>query len=104
MLSGALTFREEAWNAHPYYAKNIIRNPAFISNPEGIVMHTYCVGHEHNAPVENVHNLSEQQLSLRRVTRLDIGHVPELGHCRTETTGDDAHEKDEWNTRSWLVL
>ena len=83
---GALTFREEAWNAHPFYAKNVIRNPAFIYNTEGIEMHTYCEDDD-NGSTDNVHNLSEDQLSERRVCRLDIAEVPELGHQGTDEIG-----------------
>ncbi|KAK7882810.1 hypothetical protein WMY93_028984 [Mugilogobius chulae] len=65
---GSLELHEEAWNAYPY-CKTVLKSPYMGArfSIEIITWHKPDMG-----TIENVHNLSEEELKNRKVTYIDI--------------------------------
>lgn len=66
---GALEFREEAWNAYPY-CKTVVTNPDYMGDNFKVSIESWYK--EDFGELENVHNLTQQELRNREVVYIDI--------------------------------
>lgn len=71
---GSLEFREEAWNAYPY-CKTVVSNPAYMGQANFMVSIESWYK-EDFGELENVHNLSCEELRNREVIYIDIVNDP----------------------------
>ncbi|PIK53811.1 phosphatidylinositol transfer protein/retinal degeneration b protein, partial [Apostichopus japonicus] len=78
--AGSLEFHEEAWNAYPY-CKTVITNPYMKDNFK-IILETW---HKPGKPeIENVHDLTPEQLAKVEVDLVDIYENPDRSHYNEE--------------------
>ena len=71
--SGSLQLLEEAWNAHPHYCKTVITNPGYMKSNFALKIETFCAEND-RGDLENAHQLSKEQLAVRKVIKIDIGN------------------------------
>ena len=72
--SGSLKLAEVAWNAHPHYCKTVITNPGYMKDNFLLKLETVCKADKGES--ENVHELSQAQLNMRKVVHIDIANDP----------------------------
>lgn len=68
---GSLEINEEAWNAYPY-CKTVLTNPGYMKNNFIIKVETYHIADRGES--ENVHELTPEQLAMRKVVHIDIAN------------------------------
>jgi hypothetical protein len=68
---GALEILEEAWNAYPY-CKTVLTNPGYMKGNFFIKVETYHVADRGDS--DNVHELTPEQLKMRKVVKIDIAN------------------------------
>ena len=71
MPKGALEIYEEAWNAYPY-CKTVLTNPGYMKGNALIKVETYHKADRGDS--ENVHELTPEQLKMRKVVKIDIAN------------------------------
>ena len=71
MPKGALEILEEAWNAYPY-CKTVLTNPGYMKGNALIKVETYHKADRGDS--ENVHELTPEQLKMRKVVKIDIAN------------------------------
>ncbi|KFD49582.1 hypothetical protein M513_09525 [Trichuris suis] len=71
--SGATKLHEQAWNAFPY-CRTIITNPDYME--ENFLIKVETMHLVDRGTTENAHNLSEEDLSIRRIIVIDIANDP----------------------------
>ena len=71
MPKGALEILEEAWNAYPY-CKTVLTNPGYMKGNALIKVETYHKAGRGDS--ENVHELTPEQLKMRKVVKIDIAN------------------------------
>lgn len=70
---GSLEIFEEAWNAYPY-CKTVLTNPGYMKGNFFIKVETYHLPDRGDS--ENVHQLTKDQLKMRKVVHIDIANDP----------------------------
>ncbi len=68
--SGSLEVHEEAWNCYPY-CKTVLTNP-YMKDKFKLIVET--IHHNDDGKVENIHNISAEDLKERKVVLLDIAN------------------------------
>ena len=68
---GSLEILEEAWNAYPY-CKTVLTNPGYMKKNFFIKVETYHLPDRGDS--ENVHELTPEQLKMRKVVKIDIAN------------------------------
>jgi len=66
---GSLEIHEEAWNAYPY-CKTVLSNPGYMKENFYIKVESYHL--PGRGDLENVHELTPEQLKVREVINVDI--------------------------------
>ena len=67
--SGSLEIQEEAWNSYPY-CKTVLTNPSYMKKNFQIKVETYH--YPDCGEMENIHQLTPEQLQKREVIMIDI--------------------------------
>ncbi|KAK7471653.1 hypothetical protein BaRGS_00035700 [Batillaria attramentaria] len=67
---GLLHLEEECWNAYPY-TRTVLTNPAYMKDDFFIRIDSFCVEND-TGQLENVHELTKEELGNREVHHLDI--------------------------------
>lgn len=70
---GSLEFQEEAWNAYPY-CKTVVTNPEYMGKGMEVSIESWYK--EDFGELENVHELTPEQLRNREVIYIDIVNDP----------------------------
>ena len=71
---GSLEIHENAWNCYPY-SKTVLSNPDYMKDGFYITI-TTIYKDDDCGKIENVHNLTEEQLAKREVIHIDIVNDP----------------------------
>jgi len=72
--TGSLKLTEKAWNCSDY-CRTVITNPGYMKENFTLKIETMCVP-EDRGDKDNVHELSAEQLKMRKVERIDIANDP----------------------------
>eukprot|EP00095_Tigriopus_kingsejongensis_P001621 snap_masked-scaffold289_size220122-processed-gene-1.14 protein:Tk01621 transcript:snap_masked-scaffold289_size220122-processed-gene-1.14-mRNA-1 annotation:"phosphatidylinositol transfer protein alpha isoform" len=106
---GALKLEEEAWNAHPNFCKTVITNPGYMKEKFTLKIETYSADDD-RGDSENVHELTPEQLAIRKVVKIDIGNDP-LPNGEIDDPGQFTSEKSgrgplrgPWQSQSTPVM
>jgi len=96
---GSLEIHEEAWNAYPY-CKTVLSNPGYMKENFYIKVESYHL--PGRGDLENVHELTPEQLKVREVINVDIAHA-EVSPADYKAEEDPLKVKSEKTGRGPLV-
>ena len=71
---GSLEIDEEAWNAYPY-CKTVLTNPRYMKDNFLLSVTTRHVDNDRGT-IENIHNLTPEQLEKREIIMIDLVNEP----------------------------